>query len=257
MKNNVTRLTGSSGGSTGDNRPSGKTSGPPAFNAPGIVLWTIGFLIFSFFALWVLPGASVKKFEFVAAVMPLRFLAGPEQSGGVLGMLAPLFTHMMLHANLMHIFFNSVWLLAFGAPVARRLGAGVIGGSILPASLFVTFFALSGAVGALLYVALNMKSTVLLVGASGGVFGLLGGLIRIVFSQPSHFAREPGKLAPITHRNVLIWSAVIIAANFLMTFSGLGLTPGANSQIAWEAHLGGYLFGLLSFPLFDSIARRR
>ena len=189
--------------------------------------------------------------------MPLRFLAGPEQSGGVLGLLAPLFTHMMLHANLMHIFFNSVWLLALGAPVARRRGAGAAQSGILPASLFVTFFALSGAAGALLYIAVNLKSTILLVGASGGVFGLLGALIRIIFSQPSHFARESGRLAPLTHRNVLIWSAVIIVVNFLMSFSGLGLMPGADSQIAWEAHLGGYLFGLLSFPLFDAIARRR
>jgi len=189
--------------------------------------------------------------------MPLRFLAGPEQNGGILGMIAPLFTHMMLHANLMHIFFNSVWLLALGAPVARSLGAGLPQNGILPASLFVTFFALSGAAGALFYIALNLKSTILLVGASGGVFGLLGALIRMIFSRPVHFARKPGGLAPLTHKNVLISSAVIIAVNFLMSFSGLGLMPGADSQVAWEAHLGGYLFGLLSFPLFYSIARRQ
>lgn len=265
MNNKVTPLikrseterlkTEGSGKMLDEDKPRNRNSGPPIFNAPTIVVWTIGALALSYIVLSLVNSPAVYKLERVAAVMPLRFLAGPESSGGVLGLLAPLFTHMLLHADLMHIGFNSIWLLAFGTPVARRLGAGA-GRGILPASLFISFFALSGAAGALMYIAFNLKSTVLLVGASGGVFGLLGGLVRILVSRRSHFAKDPGHLVPLTDNRILIWSAVIIAVNFLMAFPGIGLMPGANSQIAWEAHLGGYLFGLLSFSLFDRLSRK-
>ncbi len=102
-------------------RPSGE---PPVFNAPGVVVWTISFLVACFIALAFAPGRFATQLEWAAGVVPLRFLAGPQGNGGVLAMIAPLFAHMALHANLMHIFFNSIWLLIFGAAVERLLASG-------------------------------------------------------------------------------------------------------------------------------------
>ncbi|MEL7486486.1 MAG: rhomboid family intramembrane serine protease, partial [Pseudomonadota bacterium] len=170
------------------------------------------------------------------------------------GLIAPLFSHMALHANFMHILFNSVWLLALGAPVARRLGAGTAGAGVLPSSLFISFFALSGAAGALLYILFNLESGVLLVGASGGVSGLLGAVIRFAFAGPVHFARGASNLTPLTDRRIIIWSILIIVMNIFLAFFGGPGTGG--SDIAWEAHVGGYLFGVIAFPLFDGFSRR-
>ncbi len=224
---------------------------PPVFNAPSVVVWTIGVLVAVFFLLLVLPSGFVRNFELYTGVIPLRFLAGLEGRGGFVGMVGPLFSHMALHANLMHLMFNSVWLLIFGTAVARRLGGGFVS-----ANIFLSFFALSGAAGALFYILLNMKSTVLLVGASGGISGLFGAALRIMLAPRPHFARESRDLAPLTDRNLLIWSALILVLNFVTAFYGAMVSPAAN-QVAWEAHMGGFLFGLLTFPFFDRAANRR
>ena len=234
----------------------GGRSGPPVFNAPPVVLATIGALAAAFALLWLAPDRAGFAFERAAGVTPLRFLAGPEANGGVLAMVAPLFSHMILHADLMHILFNSVWLLALGAPVATRLGAGRPGAGWLPSSLFISFFALSGAAGALFYILFNLKSVVLLVGASGGVSGLFGALVRFAFKRQAFFTRDSNEMAPLTDRRVIAWSVVFIIMNIFLAFFGGGALSG-GSQVAWEAHVGGYLFGLAAFPAFDRLARAR
>lgn len=232
-------------------RPSGE---PPVFNAPGVVVWTISFLVACFIALAFAPGRFATQLEWAAGVVPLRFLAGPQGNGGVLAMIAPLFAHMALHANLMHIFFNSIWLLIFGAAVARQLGSGTARSGVLPSSLFLSFFLLSGAAGALFYIALNLRDTVLLVGASGGVSGLFAATLRIMLGGRGYFAPGPTRLAPLSDRRLLIWSALILVLNFVFAVYGSVFSPGAPN-VAWEAHMGGFVFGLLAFPLFDRMAR--
>lgn len=202
-----------------------------------------------------MPASFVGQLERAAGVMPVRFLAGPEANGGILGMLAPLVSHMALHAGLMHIFFNCVWLLAMGTPVALRLGAGAPNNGLLPSSLFLSFFVLSGVAGALFYVGLNTKSFALLVGASGGISGLLGALLRILLRPRPHFARPNNDLVPLTDRNLLIWTVLILIFNVVFAFYGSPV-GAQQSNIAWEAHMGGFLFGLLTFPIFDNFARR-
>ncbi len=234
--------------------PRKRSSEPPIFNAPGVVVWTIGVLVACFVALAMAPGRLANRLEWAAGVVPLRFLAGPQENGGVLAMIAPLFSHMALHANLMHIFFNSIWLLIFGAAVARQLGAGSHQRGLLPSSLFLSFFLLSGAAGALFYIALNLKDTVLLVGASGGVSGLFAASLRILLGQRGHFTQGPARLAPLSDRRLLIWSALILVLNFVFAVYGSFFSPGA-ANVAWEAHMGGFVFGLLAFPLFDRMAR--
>ncbi len=238
----------------GGGRGPGGLNAAPIFNAPGVVIWTIGFLVVAALVVWMLPVRLENQVERWGAVKPLLFLAGPKDNGGVFGMILPLFSHMALHANVMHLFFNALWLLAFGAPVARRLGATNSHSGIWPAFLFVSFFAVTGAAGALFYIALNTKAMVILVGASGGVSGLLGGLIRFAFQRPAYFTQGSTGLTPLFDRNVLIWSAIIIVVNIAMAYAGLGV--GQATSIAWEAHVGGYLFGLIVFPFFDWLARR-
>jgi len=240
-------------------RPMQNPSAQPIVNAPTVVIWTIAVIWIVFVILLVAPQNFAFQFEFAAGVSPARLLAGPRANGGVLGMLAPLFSHMLIHAGFMHVAFNSLWLLAFGAPVANRLrlGAPRSGGgkSTTGAMLFVSFFALCGAAGALLFIAFNPRESTLLVGASGGVSGLLGALARFAFRRRTHFTPPSTDLMPLNHPIVLIVSAVIIVLNVSVVFVGGGLVP-TDADIAWEAHLGGYLFGLVTFPAFDWVARR-
>ena len=88
---------------------------------------------------------------------------------------------------------------------------------------------------------------------SGGISGLMGGAIRFALRRPSVFDPEHPPLAALTDRTVLGFSVIWIGVNAL--FGIAPLTPLAEgAAIAWEAHLGGFLFGLLAFPMFDKIA---
>jgi len=137
--------------------------------------------------------------------------------------------------------------LAFGAPVAKRVGS---------AWRFLGLFLLSGAAGALFFSLFHRSDYTLLVGASGGVTGLLGALIRFGFRRPPVFTDEPPHLLGLFHPTVLAWSAVIIALNVSTEFVGSGFGAG-DADIAWEAHVGGLLFGLVAISFFDPPRFRR
>lgn len=236
-------------------RVGGETDSSRVFNVPGVVLAILLLTVAAFLALGLLPPQSLRSIEFAAAVAPPRFLAGPEANGGYLRWVSPLIGHMFVHAGFMHIAFNSIWLLAFGAPVARRLGAEEALKSFRAfagAALFLTFYFLCGAAGALTYIFAHSLEFSLLVGASGGVSGLLGALVRFAFNRSTLFGPQHAKFSKLTEPSVLTWTFVIIALNTVVGLVGGPFTGGAS--VAWEAHIGGYLFGLLFYPTFEGFA---
>lgn len=237
-------------------RPGGDIDKSRLFNVPGVVLGLAGLTVFffAFIALW--PERAIRLIEYGAGVSPRRLLMGPERNGGWLGMISPLFAHMFVHASLAHLLFNMLWLLAFGTPVARRMkaeGALQSFSAFSAAGLFVTFYFLSGAVGALVFVAFHANEFTMLVGASGGVSGLLGGLVRFAFNRSTLFGPEHAAVSALTSPSVLMWSGVVVVMNVAVGIFGGALAGGAS--IAWEAHIGGYVFGLLTYPFFDRLAR--
>ena len=237
-------------------RPGGDVDKSRLFNVPGVVLGLAGVTVFFFLFIAFWPERAIRLIEYGAGVSPRRLLMGPERNGGWLGMMSPLIAHMFVHASLAHLLFNMLWLLAFGAPVARRMkaeGALQSLSAFGAAGLFLTFYFLCGAFGALTFVAFHMNDFTMLVGASGGVSGLLGGLVRFAFNRSTLFGPEHAAVSALTSPSVLAWSGVVVAMNIAVGLFGGALAGGA--AIAWEAHVGGYLFGLLTFPFFDRLAR--
>ena len=102
----------------------------------------------------------------------------------------------------------------------------------------------------------------LVIGASGAVSGMMAATVRFAFSPGGPLAprndvrrhdlpAEPLWRVLTTSRAlgfVLMWFAV----NLLFGLAGDAI-PGASGPIAWEAHVGGFLFGLLCFPLLDPV----
>ena len=239
-------------------RPPGAENPRRVFNVPGVVVFIFLLTALVFALLIFAPGGIVRVIGGAGGVSPARFLAGPEANGGYIGMIAPLFTHMFLHANIPHIVFNSLWLLALGAPVARRMGADDASTSFaafVRAFLFVLFYGLCGAAGALTFIAGHTNETTLLVGASGGVSGLLGAVVRFAFNRATILGPEYSKISPLFSPAVITWSLAIIGLNVIVGLFGGGLVGGGDSNIAWDAHIGGFLFGLVFYPAFDHTAR--
>ncbi len=214
-------------------------------DVPAIVTITAGLLALLYGVMELLPSATSEAIADRFGLAPLRLVEGLAGEGGAIGLFAPFFTHILIHATLTHLLFNLLWLFVFGTPIARRLGASW---------RFWLFFAACGAAGGAFFSLFHLSDPTLLIGASGGISGLLGGLVRFAFHRPySRPASEKGVL-PLTDRSVLTWSAVVIGMNASVAIVGPGVGAG-DADIAWQAHVGGYLAGLILFPLVDP--RRR
>lgn len=161
-------------------------------------------------------------------------------------------SYAFLHAGWAHVLINSAWLMAFGSLVARRLGA----------MRFLILFVICALGAALFQFVTNMESVMPVIGASGAVSGIMAAAIRFVF-QPgeslSGFSlnatgsyRAPALPFWQTFRDrrtlrfILLWLGI----NLVTGLAGLplGLSDGS---IAWEAHLGGFITGLVLFSLVD------
>jgi rhomboid family protein len=127
-----------------------------------------------------------------------------------------LVTYMFLHAGPMHLIFNMLGLYFFGPRVEERLGS----------RSFMFLYFISGITGALLSLIMQQASPI--VGASGGIFGVM---LAFAWFWPDTPIYIWGVL-PIPARMLVIITTV------LTLWSGLG---GSGSNIAHFAHLGGYL----------------
>lgn len=192
------------------------------------------------------PAAVADEWADRFGLSPLRLALGPDGPGGVVGLVGPLVSHIFIHATFTHLFFNLLWFFVFGTPIARRLRS---------AWRFCAFFVACGAAGGGFFSLFHLADPTLLIGASGGVSGLLGGLVRFAFHRPLSRPSTLKGVLPLTDRSVLIWSAVVVAMNASIEIFGAGV-GAAEGDIAWQAHVGGYLFGLAAFPLFDPKRRR-
>ncbi len=228
------------------------------FNVPPAVLALVAVLALIHLGMaFGLTATETNRLLAYVAFTPLRYLSGVSDEWMLTG-LGPrvwtFVTYAFVHLNLNHLFFNLVWLLAFGAPVARRFGT----------SRFLAFFAATAAAGALAHLALHWGGRSPMIGASAAVSGAMGAALRFVFQQGGPLGllgsgdeesyRVPA--APLTtmlrDTRALSFIAIWFGLNLLF---GLGSIPfpGLEGQVAWEAHIGGFLAGLLGFALFDPV----
>lgn len=163
------------------------------------------------------------------AVTPSHFVDG---EAGVPGAVASLFGHAFVHAGLLHLFFNLMLILQTGELVAARFGRDVDG-----ALRFLALFFGSAAAGGVAYVVINWGSPIPAVGASGAACGLFAAYLLAPFADWRVALRT---------RQVLQMGLVFVLVNVALAAAARlsGVLP-----IAWEAHLGGFLAGLVLYPI--------
>lgn len=230
----------------------------PAINAPTVILLAIAIMVVVHFFRTSLSPIFNQQLVYSFAFIPARFGHFSEAVSGIGDVpflfgpggrwLTP-FTHALLHADYMHLAFNSVWLLAFGTPVARRIGT----------IRFGVLFVLCAIAGAGAQFAADPTSIVPVIGASGAIAGLMGGAARFMFSRPLFSSgdmtlgwpeRLPVPIAPLWDKRVIGFTLVWCALNVVLGLMG-PMILGEGQLIAWQAHLGGFFMGLLILPLLD------
>jgi membrane associated rhomboid family serine protease len=223
----------------------------PIFNVPGAVLATLAVLVAVHVVLSFLPPEQFTWWVLALAFIPARYSGlASDIPGGDTAAVTSFVTHMTVHADVTHLAFNGLWLLAFGSVLCARIGA----------VRFLSFSIAGGISGALLFLLFNPGLAAPVIGASGAISAMMGGVMRFLFSaidrgegyllrhQPSIIPAVTVKAA-LRDRRIVLASVVFLGIN-LLAIIGFG-TFGATGAIAWEAHIGGYLFGLLAFGAFD------
>ena len=231
-------------------QPSDPWTRQPLFRVPAVIVSLIVALAVAHGVRMLAPPSFsaelIGQYAFIPARYSAHFLAARNADpGGWLARAIPFVSYMGLHNDLTHLAINSLWLLAFGPIVARRFGG----------FLFLVFFLICGVAGALTHLAFNWGSLVPVIGASGAISGLMAAGLRMLPSQAPWASSGEERLAPIFSRQILVFTAVWMAINLLVGTTGLGM-GGESGLIAWQAHLGGYVAGLLLSEPFDRLRPR-
>src|SRR3990172_2524873 len=169
-------------------------------------------------------------------LVPARLWAEPQITW------TTIFSAIFLHGGWFHIASNMWVLFIFGDNVEERMGG----------LAYLVFYLLSGVAAGLLQAYLLPGSTVPMIGASGAIAGVLGAYLvlfpraRILSLVPLLFIFTLIEIPALIF--LLLWFAAQVFSGFL------SLGGASGSGVAWWAHIGGFMFGLLGVLLF---ARRR
>ena len=134
-------------------------------------------------------------------------------------------TSMFLHGGLLHIGGNLLFLWVFGNNIEEAFGK--VG--------FVLFYLAGGVVATLSHVALNADSSVALVGASGAIAAVMGAYLVL---YPRARIRTLILFLLILVLNLQAW--VVLSFWFVLQFF-----TDPNEGVAWAAHVGGFVFGMV------------
>jgi membrane associated rhomboid family serine protease len=192
------------------------------------------------------------SFAFIPARYDTSVVLGGALPGGAGAEVWSFVTYSLIHADWTHLGVNTVWLLPFGSALARRFGA----------LRFLAFFAVTSAAGAALHLATHAGEPFPMIGASAAISGAMAAAMRFAFQRggPLGLLRGNDEQAyrvpaiPLTgvlsDARVLIFVGVWFAINLLFGLGSLPIT-GSDQTVAWQAHIGGFLAGLLLFSWFD------
>jgi membrane associated rhomboid family serine protease len=144
--------------------------------------------------------------------------------------------HMFAHGSLLHLTMNSLALLEIGGLVTARLGSFAKGWLRL-----LVAYGFAGLSSMVLALSFHPEGKAPMIGASGAIYGLVGlllGMRLIEEIEPVALSKLPEALAEFVRDNAFFLLLLILG----------GVLAGVAPGVAWEAHLGGFLFGLSVGP---------
>jgi membrane associated rhomboid family serine protease len=153
-----------------------------------------------------------------------------------------LLTAMFLHGGWLHILSNMGFLWVFGPSIEEAMGGG----------RYLVFYLLGGVAASLAQIAVDPTSTALNLGASGAIAAVMGAFLVIYPNDQIRTVVFLGKFGTITR----VRAMVLIGIWFLIqVVSGMGVwatTEAAQDGIAYMAHVGGFLFGVIMARFFQT-----
>ncbi|RKZ37470.1 MAG: rhomboid family intramembrane serine protease [Gammaproteobacteria bacterium] len=146
------------------------------------------------------------------------------------------FSAMFLHGGWMHLIGNMLYLWIFGNNVEDAMGHG----------RFIAFYLICGVVAFLAQAVPDVHSTVPMIGASGAVSGVLGAYL-LLYPRARVLVAIPLGFLIYTMRLSAGW---VLGFWFVLQLFNSLLASGQQSGVAWLAHVGGFVAGMVLIPAF-------
>jgi rhomboid family protein len=187
-------------------------------------------------------GHLLNQFIFVFGVVPARYMTPRGlMIPSTLGLLVPIFVSMFLHGGWLHLIGNMLFLFVFGRSVEDRFGH----------LKFTILYFVSGIGAAFLYIYLNVGSRVPTIGASGAIAGVLG----------AYFVCFPrARITTVIFLIFFFWTiqlpAILVLGywfliQFVSGFQMLAVQSVTGGGVAWWAHVGGFVTGMILALVFQ------
>jgi membrane associated rhomboid family serine protease len=207
----------------------------------GIAFVTIGVIVLNALA-WFLElsqpsGAALQSFIEAWGVVPREYSAGQDLPPGIpYPFWTTLLTSMFLHGGWAHLGGNMLFLWIFGDNIEHRIGH----------LRFLLFYLVCGVAAGVAHILFNSGSSVPTVGASGAISGVLGGYL-LLFPRNRVYVLTWGGVAAVPAMLMLgLW----IVMQFINGFGAVADTPETGG-VAYLAHIGGFVAGMILAPLFS------
>ena len=244
----------------------------PTHRRPIVTVLFLGANVAAFLLLQPKGGCAEASFLFRWAAIPHELLTfealGPGELRAALGeacaatvgdknVLVSAFSAMFLHANLLHLGGNMLYLWVFGNNVEDRLGH----------TRFVLFYLGGGLVATYVFAVLNPGTIVPLLGASGAIAAILGAYL-VLYPRAAVMTYAPFPLyliAPLVPGARIRGWFLLFAIVSLPAWLVLGLwfvlqvlassNPAADGGVAYAAHTGGFIAGIVLLLFLDRYRR--
>jgi rhomboid family protein len=185
-------------------------------------------------------GDALEPFMYEFGVVPSLITHWPQSDLSFVAIVIPFLTSMFLHGGWLHVIGNMWYLWIFGDNVEDRLGH----------FSYLVFYLLCGIGAGIVHTILNFNTVLPSVGASGAIAGVLG---AYVVSYPGARILT---LVPIFifWQIIEIPAVVVLGLWFVMQFfsgtAALATTSASAGGVAWWAHIGGFIIGIILIGLF-------
>lgn len=217
----------------------------PTSSRPVVTIALIGACIVVFLWQMMAGPQGGERIVYALGAIPAVLVGGQELPPelAVVPPAASVFTSMFLHGGLLHLLGNMLYLWIFGNNVEDAMGHG----------RFVAFYFLCGAAAVFAQALPDPQSTVPMVGASGAISGVLGAYMllypraRVLLGLPlGFFVVQIGRFPALAV--LAVWFVMQLVLGYVA--AARAPADGLEGGVAFAAHVGGFLAGVLLIPFF-------
>ena len=194
------------------------------------------------FMVELMQGPAMNKFVYIYGLVPARYSVPAISAYFSPGQqLFSLFSFMFLHGGWLHLIGNMWFLYIFGNNVEDNLGPG----------RYLFFYLLCGFLSGLFHLLFNLGSNVPTIGASGAIAGVMGAYI-LLYPRSKILTLIPIFIFPWF---IEIPAFFFLGFWFLFQIFSATRSSGAMGGVAWWAHVGGFVCGMILLKIFHMLPR--